>query len=469
MPNIEGNVSSANLNGNISTSSNISGNIYPRGEQGKSGTIQVGEVKTVEYNQSAKVTNVGDKNNAIFNFEIPRGRSSEVDHIDWGKITGNIEKQEDLKQMIDNNLTPYVKKDENNAVNLEGNINVISNVTNPFPNNFDKSIVFTDKATGNQVELLPLFSEETYKNMLKIAFSDKTQKRIARFSVNIYGDVATSGAFITSNSSQNGAVQIAHSVKNRQAIISAKRGDTNTQVVFGVDSDGIKHGIYSAKLNKWIVEANDEEANFNGNWSGIKQNLETENKTSTWVPVINNGVLEHRVISSDLNNRGILKINDDSAHLKYNNKNTRVDFITAENLAFWNGAYESTNESNLQYCRQGLIQAKPTILFDNSNGIQNDITLNEDINKYERIIIYFKDSEMHFNNSIIVAKPFNKDVILSTLTPYEDGDIKIKTAKYFLQNNLLKFKYSKITNIKSSGNVKNNLNNIAVLRVEGYK
>lgn len=384
MPNIEGNVSSANLNGNISTSSNISGNIYPRGEQGKSGTIQVGEVKTVEYNQGAKVTNVGDKNNAIFDFEIPRGRSSEVDHIDWGKITGNIEEQDDLKQMINNKLTPYIKKDENNDINLEGNVNVTSN-------------------------------------------------------------------------------------KNTQSIFSVKRSDTNTQILLGVDIDGIKHGIYSSKLNKWIVEANDEEANFNGNWSGIKQNFETENTTSSWVLVINNGVLEHRVISSDLNNRGILKINDDSAHLKYNNKDTRVDFITAENLAFWNGAYESNNESNLQYCRQGLIQAKPTILFDNSNGIQNDITLNEDINKYERIIIYFKDSEMHFNNSIIVAKPFNKDVILSTLTPYEDGDIKIKTARYYLQNNLLKFKYSRITNIKSSGNVKNNLNNIAVLRVEGYK
>lgn len=384
MPNIEGNVSSANLNGNISTSSNISGNIYPRGEQGKSGTIQVGEVKTVEYNQSAKVTNVGDKNNAIFNFEIPRGRSSEVDHIDWGKITGNIEEQEDLKQMIDNNLTPYIKKDENNDINLEGNVNVTSN-------------------------------------------------------------------------------------KNTQSIFSVKRSDTNTQILLGVDIDGIKHGIYSSKLNKWIVEANDEEANFNGNWSGIKQSLETENKTSTWVLVINNGVLEHRVISSDLNNRGILEINDDSAHLKYNNKDTRVDFITAENLAFWNGAYESNNGSNLQYCKQGPIQAKPTILFDNSNGMQNDIALDEDINKYERIIIYFKDSEMHFNNSIVVAKPFNKDVILSTLTPYDDGDIKIKTARYLLQNKLLKFKYSRITNIKSSGNVKNNLNNIAVLRVEGYK
>ena len=384
MPNIEGNVSSANLNGNISTSSNISGNIYPRGEQGKSGTIQVGEVKTVEYNQGAKVTNVGDENNAIFNFEIPKGKTSEVENIDWGKITGNIEEQEDLKQMIDNNLTSYIKKDENNDINLEGNVNVTSN-------------------------------------------------------------------------------------KNTQAIFSVKRSDTNTQILLGVDSDGIKHGIYSFKLNKWIVEANNEEANFNGNWSGIKQSLETENKTSTWVLVINNGVLEHRVISSDLNNRGILEINDDSAHLKYNNKDTRVNFITAENLAFWNGAYESNNGSNLQYCRQGLIQAKPTILFDNSNGIQNDITLNEDINKYERIIIYFKDSEMHLNNSIVVAKPFNKDVILSTLTPYDDGDIKIKTARYFLQNKLLKFKYSRITNIKSSGNVKYNSNQISVLRVEGYK
>ena len=409
------------------------------------------------------------KNIKILMLKGEKGEKGDVKNLEWGKITGNIANQNDLKQMIDTNLNPYVKKDENDAVNLEGNINVISNVTNSFPNNFDKSIKFSDKRTQNEFEIVPYFDEEFGKNMLKITFSNKTRKKLVRLNINAYGDIITSGAFITSNNSTNGAVQVHHGGRNTQAVLSAKRDDTNTKILLGVDLDGIKHGIYSSKLNKWIVEANDEEVNFNGNWSGIKQSLETENKTSTWVPVINNGVLEHRVISSDLNNRGILEINDDSAHLKYNNKDTRVDFITAENLAFWNGAYESKNESNLQYCRQGLIQAKPTILFDNSNGIQNDITLNEDINKYERIIIYFKDSEMHFNNSIIVAKPFNKDVILSTLTPYEDGDIKIKTARYFLQNNLLKFKYSRITNIKSSGNIKNNLNNIAVLRVEGYK
>lgn len=409
------------------------------------------------------------KNIRILMLKGEKGEKGDVKNLEWGKITGNIANQNDLKEMIDTNLIPYIKKDENNDINLEGNINLISNITTPFPNNFDKSIKFSDKRTQNEFEIVPYFDEEFSKNMLKITFSNKTQKKLVRLNINAYGDIITSGAFITSNNLTNGAVQVHHGARNTQAVLSAKRDDTNTKILLGVDSDGIKHGIYSSKLNKWIVEANNEEANFNGNWAGIKQSLETENTTSTWVPVINNGVLEHRVISSELNNRGVLKINDDSAHLKYNNEDTRIDFITAENLAFWNGAYESTNGSNLQYCRQGLIQAKPTILFDNSNGIQNDITLNEDINKYERIIIYFKDSEMHFNNSIIVAKPFNKDVILSTLTPYDDGDIKIKTARYFLQNKLLKFKYSRITNIKSSGNVKSNSNEIAVLRVEGYK
>lgn len=469
MPNIEGNVSSANLNGNISTSSNISGNIYPRGEQGKSGTIKVGEVKTVEYNQSAKVTNVGDENNAILNFEIPKGKTSEIENVDWGKITGNIDNQNDLKQMVNNELVPYVKKDENNTVNLEGNINVISNVTNPFPNNFDKSIVFTDKATGNQVELLPLFSEETYKNMLKIAFSDKTQKRIARFSVNIYGDVATSGAFITSNSSQNGAVQIAHSVKNRQAIISAKRGDTNTQVVFGVDSDGIKHGIYSAKLNKWIVEADAEEANFNGKWNGLVNDINTVNTTDDWVPVINHGRLEHRIINIDLNNRGTFNMNNSSRHLDYNNQDRRRHLLTAESMAWWNGAYNENGYSNLEYCLQGQIQAKPKILFDNGNGQKGDITLNDNVNNYERVVIYFKDTETHANSSLIVTRGFNKYIILSILIPYPDLDIKVKVNKYLIKDNALRLDNAKVTNLKDNRNARYDANDIAILKVEGYK
>ena len=469
MPNIEGNVSSANLNGNISTSSNISGNIYHRGEQGKSGTIQVGEVKTVEYNQSAKVTNVGDKNNAIFNFEIPRGRSSEVDHIDWGKITGNIEKQEDLKQMIDNNLTPYIKKDENNDVNLEGNINVISNVTSTFPNNFDKSIKFTDKNTGNQFEILPYFDNELSKNLLRITFSNAQQKRNIKITLNAYGDVSTSGAFITSNTAQNGAVQIAHSVKNRQAIISAKRHDTDTSILLGVDSDGIKHGIYSSKLNKWIVEADAEDANFNGKWNGLVNDINTVNTTDDWVPVINHGRLEHRIINIDLNNRGTFNMNGSSRHLDYNNQDRRRHLLTAESMAWWNGSYNENGYSNLEYCLQGRIQAKPKILFDNGNGQKGDITLNDNVNDYERVVIYFKDTETHANSSLIVTRGFNKYIILSILIPYPDLDIKVKVNKYLIKDNTLRLDNAKVTNLKENRNARYDANDIAILKVEGYK
>ena len=459
MPNIEGNVSSANLNGNI----------YPRGEQGKSGTIQVGEVKTVEYNQGAKVTNVGDKNNAIFDFEIPRGKTSEVDHIDWGKITGNIEEQEDLKQMVNNKLTPYVKKDENNDINLEGNINVISNITNSFPDNFDKSIKFTDKKTGNQIEILPLLGEDSSKNMLRITFSNKTQKRVTRLTLNNYGDLITGGAFITTNTSQNGAVQINHSLRNTKAIFSAKRDDTSTQIQLGVDSDGIKHGIYSSKLDKWIVEADAEDANFNGKWNGLVNDINTVNTTDDWVPVINHGRLEHRIINIDLNNRGTFNMNNSSRHLDCNNQDRRRHLLTAESMAWWNGAYNENGYSNLEYCLQGQIQAKPKILFDNGNGQKGDITLNDNVNNYERVVIYFKDTETHANSSLIVTRGFNKYIILSILIPYPDLDIKVKVNNYLIKDNALRLDNAKVTNLKDDRNARYDANDIAILKVEGYK
>ena len=301
------------------------------------------------------------KNIRILMLKGEKGEKGDVKNLEWGKITGNIANQNDLKEMIDTNLNPYVKKDKNNDINLEGNINVISNVTNSFPNNYDKSINFTDKVTGNQIELLPFFSEDASKNILKIAFSNKTQKRIARFSVNIFGDVSTSGAFITSNSSQNGAVQIAHSIPNRQAIFSAKRHDTDTKILLGVDSDGIKHGIYSSKLNKWIVEADAEDANFNGKWNGLVNDINTANTTDDFVPVISNGKMQYRVISTDLNDRGIFNMSDDSRHLDFNDTDRRKNLLTAESTALWNGSYNENRDSNLEYCLQGRIQAKPKI------------------------------------------------------------------------------------------------------------
>ena len=371
MPNIEGNVSSANLNGNISTSSNISGNIYPRGEQGKSGTIKVGEVKTVEYNQGAKVTNVGDENNAIFNFEIPKGKTSEVENVDWGKITGNIDNQNDLKQMINNKLTPYIKKDENNDINLEGNVNVTSS-------------------------------------------------------------------------------------KNTQSIFSVKRSDTKTQILLGVDSDGIKHGIYSSKLNKWIVEADEEDANFNGKWNGLVNDINTNNTTDDLVPVISNGKIQHRVISTDLNGRGIFGMSDTSRHLDFDNVDRRKHLLPAESLVWWDGSYKPGGYSNLEYSKYGKILVRPKVVFYNANGDNSDtINFSENIKDAKRIDIYFKDASNNWLSTSMI-NPNGRDVMLQAVSCSGGrNSMKYSSAVYRINENKM-FIVDKGVSYSTGGYWKNN-------------
>ena len=56
------------------------------------------------------------KNIKILMLKGEKGEKGDVKNLEWGKITGNIANQNDLKQMIETNLTPYIKKDEKNAV-----------------------------------------------------------------------------------------------------------------------------------------------------------------------------------------------------------------------------------------------------------------------------------------------------------------------------------------------------------------
>lgn len=36
--------------------------------------------------------------------------------------------------------------------------------------------------------------------------------------------------------------------------------------------------------------------NYSGKWEGISNDINTENTSDTWVPVLTNGVLQHRAI-----------------------------------------------------------------------------------------------------------------------------------------------------------------------------
>lgn len=196
--------------------------------------------------------------------------------------------------------------------------------------------------------------------------------------------------------------------------------------------------------------------------------INNKNTNSNNVLTWNNGKVELRTIYTDLNDRGTFGMNNDNRHLDYNNKDRRRHLIIAESLAFWNGSYDPAGYSNLEYCLQGRIQAKPKILFDNGYGQRGDIVLNDNVNHYERLIIYYKDTETHANSSVTVCRNFNKYVILSINIPYPDLDIKIKVDKYLIRDNMLRLDNAKVTNLKGDKNVRYDANDIAILKVEGY-
>lgn len=225
-----------------------------------------------------------------------------------------------------------------------------------------------------------------------------------------------------------------------------------------------------------VVRDDNNIANINGlyNKDGSILTFNTNNISTDddWVLGISNGKVVRRNISRDLNGRGTFGMNENSRHLDYNNQNRRIHLVPAESLAYWNGCYnqdKNGNHSNLEYCLQGMIQAKPTVLFDNQSGQKGNINLSDDVNNYERVVIYYKDSETHTNSSLIVTRKFNKYIILSILIPYPDLDIKVKVNKYLIKERSLLLDNAKVTNLKADRNNRYDANEIAILKVEGYK
>ena len=51
----------------------------------------------------------------------------------------------------------------------------------------------------------------------------------------------------------------------KTAFYRAIRTDKGTEVAFGVDDGGLNHGVWSGKLNRWIVYANESSIYLNGN------------------------------------------------------------------------------------------------------------------------------------------------------------------------------------------------------------
>lgn len=113
----------------------------------------------------------------------------------------------------------------------------------------------------------------------------------------------------------------------------------------------------------------------------LKGNSFTRNTTDTWVPVLNQGYLDYAP----------RKIYSSKTHTNHGTDND--GFATMSVLSFWNGAYNSSNSSNLTYAHQGTIQCKPTSLYSNDSGTNGTVTLSQTCANFTFLDITFRTND----------------------------------------------------------------------------
>jgi hypothetical protein len=116
-----------------------------------------------------------------------------------------------------------------------------------------------------------------------------------------------------------------------------------------------------------------------------------------------------------------------SSSKTHTNYGTNGSYLpTMDFLTYWNGAYSSSNSSNLTYCYQGTIQAKPTSLYSNSSGSNGTITLSSSAANFNYLEIYYTRSSDTTSatdyDMVKISSPNNKYASL-TMNHYTSSNI----------------------------------------------
>lgn len=145
-------------------------------------------------------------------------------------------------------------------------------------------------------------------------------------------------------------------------------------------------------------------------------------------------------------------------------------------IAFWNGAYNSSNNSNLTYAHQGIIQCKPTTLYSNASGTTGTIKLSQTAANFSYLEIFYCDNNNKQHHSIKISEPNNKLTSLDTGESYEsDKNLYFRTTSYTISGTSMTVKsygYMNFWQVSGSDHCgvnpeKNNY--IKIIKVLGYK
>lgn len=242
----------------------------------------------------------------------------------------------------------------------------------------------------------------------------------------------------------------------------------------GYHFDVISEGARDRRGNYWTlyntISAGSQDAITSGytqitsdvNKQYIKIN--TRNTADTWIPIYKDGELQYttRVMGTA------------KTHSDYNNQQDRIP--TLGFLSFWNGAHNSHNNSNLTYCLQGEIQAKPTTLYNNASGTKGTVTLSQNATNFAYLdIFYLNNNGVGDSYNRLSVSQNGNYFILSNIGFYlNSGDSvngsEIRVSSYKLSGNTITVTGSSYTYIRNKAiNWMDNNNNIYIYKVIGYK
>ena len=167
----------------------------------------------------------------------------------------------------------------------------------------------TDGREGIQIETKRTVNGTTKYNGITMYFDANNEPTVVLGQPAAWRDAM--GAVNKAGDTMTGELYLEKSSGN--TYLHVRRSDTNVEVGLGVGSGGTNHGVYSMALNKWLLygDASNVYAGainvtsaatarssigHNFTWE-----IDTNNTTDTWVPVLRNGALQHRVIPTAYN------------------------------------------------------------------------------------------------------------------------------------------------------------------------
>lgn len=135
-------------------------------------------------------------------------------------------------------------------------------------------------------------------------------------------------------------------------------------------------------------------------------------------------------------------------------------------LAYWNGGYNGAGNSNLIHCMEGKIQAKPTTLYNNSEGTTGTVTLSQTSANFVFIEIFFRDD----NNGGVVqsvrcASPDGAKAQMQILSQSET-DIRHNVQRATISGTSIT---KTLGQVNYMGGGRYTVNEIKIIKVVGWK